>query len=84
MVQTHRLTPTYLLTYVPTYLPTYICFEQGEQLLTGYEVYLPNCKTNLALVLHELSLLFWHFRTQQLTTWADMRLHLLLLKSSKL
>ena len=24
MVQTHRLTPTYLLTYVPTYLPTYL------------------------------------------------------------
>ena len=43
---------------------------------------LTNCQTNLAITIHALSLLFWHFINKPAYHWADMSLHLLLLKSS--
>ena len=51
------------------------------QLMGDEGSYLPNCPTNLDIVLHTLSPLFWHFINQQLITWADKNLHLVLLKS---
>ena len=35
-------------------------------------LFLPNCQTNLVIALYTLTLLFFKFKTQQLTPWADM------------
>ena len=42
----------------------------------------PNCQTSLAIVLKELSLLFWQIITAAAFHWADKSRHLRLLKSS--
>ena len=39
-------------------------------------LFLPNCQTNLVIALYTLTLLFFKFKTQQLTPWADISLHL--------
>ena len=38
--------------------------------------YLSNCQTNFVIVFHELVSIVWHFKTQQLTTWAVTSLYL--------
>ena len=56
------------------------CHFRGAQQLTGNEgSYLPNCQTNLVIVLHAMSLLFKYFIKK---TWADTSLQLRLLKRS--
>ena len=82
---------TYQPTYSPTNLPTYYLpdvFLLNFQPFCRYNIsfvgivkvnegsYRPNCQTNIKIVLHELTLLFWHF------TWADINLHLHQIKSS--
>ena len=47
------------------------------------DLYLPDCQTNLVIALHTLSLLFLHFiNPTAYHIWADMWVHLLIIKSS--
>ena len=48
----------------------------------GEGLYLPNCQMTLVIALDALSLLFCIFLNTTSYTWAEMSLHLLLLKNS--
>ena len=63
-----------------------IWFHQAWSSLVGGDKgsFLPNRQMNLNIVCQELSIFFDIYLMQQLNTWDDMSLHLLLLKSSKL